>query len=106
MATLVNGRYPDAEVIVTFGDGWSYSKTKMEQFRAAGGFEKLKEPQTQKEKPTGTVVPKKEDVKKLMSEMEISKSLAESALVAVNGDLKAAFEWLIYGPASETTTSS
>ncbi|KAG8835286.1 hypothetical protein FRC17_004330 [Serendipita sp. 399] len=66
MATLVNGRYPDAEVIVTFGDGWSYSKTKMEQFRAAGGFEKLKEPQIQKEKSTNIVVPKKEDVKKLV----------------------------------------
>lgn len=33
-----------------------------------------------------------------MAEMEIPKPLAEKALVAGNGDLKAAYEWLIYGP--------
>ncbi|CAG7845933.1 SubName: Full=Uncharacterized protein {ECO:0000313/EMBL:CCA77991.1} [Serendipita indica DSM 11827] len=96
MATVVNGRFPEAEVIVTFGDGWSYSKTKMELFRAAGGFDKLKENQPAKA-AAPSVVPKKEDVKKLMAEMEIPKSLAESTLVAANGDLKRAYELLIYG---------
>jgi hypothetical protein len=36
-----------------------------------------------------------------MAEMEIPKSTAEKALIAAKGDLKAAFEWLIYGPPSE-----
>lgn len=100
-STIVNGRYADAEVIVTFGDGWSYSKTKMEEFRSSGGFEKLKEAQGSKDKTADTFVAKKEDVKTLMTEMEIPKSTAEKALAAAKGDLKGAFEWLIYGPGSE-----
>ncbi|PVG02759.1 hypothetical protein CPB86DRAFT_780176 [Serendipita vermifera] len=97
MATLVNGRYPDAEVIVTFGDGWSYSKTKMDEFRVTDGFKKIAEAaQPEKETPS-TVAIKKEDVKLLMTELEIPKSVAEKVLRAANGDVKAAFERLIYG---------
>jgi hypothetical protein len=36
-----------------------------------------------------------------MVEMEIPKPTAEKALIAAKGDLKGAFEWLIYGPQSE-----
>jgi hypothetical protein len=32
-----------------------------------------------------------------MAEMEVPKSVAEKALVAANGDLKVAYERLIYG---------
>lgn len=32
-----------------------------------------------------------------MAEMEVPKSVAEKALVEANGDLKAAYEQLIYG---------
>jgi hypothetical protein len=39
----------------------------MEEFRSSGGFEKIKEAQPAKESTTSTIVPKKEDVKALVS---------------------------------------
>jgi len=100
MTTTVNGRYADAEVIVTFSDGWSYSKTRMAKFQEDGGLSSvppLSKPPREKE----VVVPKKEDVQLIMTEFEVSKPVAEKALVQAKGNLKKALEILIGVPQKE-----
>jgi len=98
----VNGRYPDAEVIVTFADGWSYSKTRMAKFQADGGLSSVP-PLPKPPKDMDVVVPQKEDVQLIMSEFEVSKPIAEKALVQAQGDLKKALEILIGVPQKEQT---
>jgi len=77
-------------VIANFADGLSYSKTKLEELFRAGFFEpKFK-------KKAAVPSQKKEDVEFLMKEFEVSKAVAEKALIQNEGDLDRAVNFMIY----------
>ncbi|KAG5644242.1 hypothetical protein DXG03_008837 [Asterophora parasitica] len=83
-----NGR-PEAEVIMNFNDGFSYSKGKMEEaFRPGGILEKV--PQAVGAKPVkdaAVAALKKDDIDLVVREFEIPRAQAEKALVENGGDL-------------------
>ncbi|OCH93840.1 hypothetical protein OBBRIDRAFT_724013 [Obba rivulosa] len=83
-----NGR-PEAEVIVNFADGYSYSKGKMEEAFRSGLMDKP----SVKAKETHAL--KREDVDILVNELEIPRAQAEKMLAATKGDVaKALEEWI------------
>ncbi|KAK7040826.1 hypothetical protein VNI00_009422 [Paramarasmius palmivorus] len=88
-----NGR-PEPEVIMNFGDGFSYVKGKLDEAYIAVVTEKEKEKKP-KEVITGL---KKEDVDLLMNEFEISRPQAEKALAANDKDVTKTIHALIKPP--------
>lgn len=84
-----NGR-PEAEVIVNFADGYSYSKGKMEEAFRSGLMDKPS-PKAGKEAHAF----KREDVDLLVHELEIPRAQAEKMLAANKGDVAKTLEdWL------------
>ncbi|KAF8499945.1 hypothetical protein JB92DRAFT_2743220 [Gautieria morchelliformis] len=88
--TRPNGR-PEPEVIMNFGDGFAYSKQRMDDaFRNSGIFDKPPP------KPAKEVHPvKKDDVDLIVNELEIPRQQAERALVAAKGDTLKALQALV-----------
>ncbi|GJJ12343.1 hypothetical protein Clacol_006584 [Clathrus columnatus] len=84
-----NGR-TEPEVVINFGDGYSYSKQRMEEAFRSSLFDK---PPAKTPKEIHNC--KKEDVDFIVSELEIPRLQAERALVAANGDLIKALQALI-----------
>lgn len=80
---------PPPEVIASFADGLSYSKTKLEELYRAGFFDPKP-----KKKPVAHPH-KKEDVEFLMREFELSKVAAEKALLQNDGDLDRSVNYLM-----------
>ncbi|KAH7107594.1 hypothetical protein BKA62DRAFT_683871 [Auriculariales sp. MPI-PUGE-AT-0066] len=80
------------EVIVTFQDGQSYSKTRLDELARGGFFEKT----TVKPAPKPSV--KKEDVDVIVRELEITRAEAEKVLQQHNGDLAGALRTLVCAP--------
>jgi NACalpha-BTF3-like transcription factor len=90
-----NGR-PEPEVIVSFADGFSYSKGKLEDaFRSGGILEKAPA-----KPPKETLGGKREDVDIIVNEFEITRPQAEKVLAAHGGDVSAALRALITPPSS------
>ncbi|KAJ7073914.1 hypothetical protein C8F01DRAFT_1098674 [Mycena amicta] len=96
--SVANGR-PEPEVIVNFGDGFSYSKQVMsEAFRTGGLLDRpaaavlhAHPPLTKAQKECV----KKEDVDVLVSEFEIPKVQAERVLADHKGNLQDALRALV-----------
>ncbi|KAH8800590.1 hypothetical protein DL96DRAFT_1719660 [Flagelloscypha sp. PMI_526] len=78
-----NGR-PEPEIIVNFADGFSYNKTRLEEFFRSGFLDKAYVKPSQGALPSGI---KKEDIEVLMNEFDLPKPKAEKALTDAGGDL-------------------
>jgi len=90
-----NGRL-EPEVIVNYGDGFAYSKYKLEAaFRTGGILDKspVKPPPLSAGK--GDLAVKKEDVDIIVHEFEIPRIQAEKVLVEHGGDLEKALRALV-----------
>ncbi|KAF8517513.1 hypothetical protein BU17DRAFT_49671 [Hysterangium stoloniferum] len=85
----INDR-PGPEVIVNFGDGFAYSKQRMDEAFRSGLFDK-----PPSKAPKEVHAAKKEDVELIMNEFEISRLQAERALAAANGDVVKALKDLV-----------
>ncbi|KAI0034057.1 hypothetical protein K488DRAFT_84392 [Vararia minispora EC-137] len=81
--------YPEAEVIVGFADGLSYSKAKLEEALRIV----LDRPAAAKAKASAF---KKEDVDLLVNELDISRGQAEKALAEHDGDVQKALHSLVF----------
>ncbi|CAE6447505.1 unnamed protein product [Rhizoctonia solani] len=73
---------PEAEVIINFQDGFSYSKGRMDAALTSGVLEKSAE-----KKATEYTGLNKADVKLIQTEMEITEVQAKKALSDNNGDV-------------------
>ncbi|KDQ10556.1 hypothetical protein BOTBODRAFT_178036 [Botryobasidium botryosum FD-172 SS1] len=91
--TVARNGLPEAEVILNFADGFSYSKNRLDDAVADGIFEK---PAAIKDKES--IKPKEADVDLIVSELEISRFKAEKALIASEGDLVGALKSLCSPP--------
>jgi len=80
---------PEPEVIASFADGHSYSKSKMEEIFRSGALDKLPS------KPKEISHAKREDVDLIVHELEIPRAEAERALTEANGDISKALSRLI-----------
>jgi len=100
-----NGRL-EPEVIVNYGDGFGYSKYKLEEaFRTGGLLDKPTAPKPQplsagKGDPLLPTV-KKEDIDIIVHEFEIPRIQAEKVLVENGADLEKALMALVALPQSE-----
>ncbi|KAF8237698.1 hypothetical protein L208DRAFT_1355988 [Tricholoma matsutake] len=81
----MNGR-PEPEVIMNYGDGFSYSKGKMEEAYRAGGI--LEKPPTKATKDPSASTLKREDIDLIVHEFEIPRVQAEKALAEQAADLR------------------
>ncbi|CAE6437058.1 unnamed protein product [Rhizoctonia solani] len=73
---------PEAEVIINFQDGYSYSRGRMDAALASGVLEKSAE-----KKATEYTGLNKADIKLVQTEMEITEGQAKKALSENNGDV-------------------
>ncbi|KAG8717084.1 hypothetical protein FRC08_008213 [Ceratobasidium sp. 394] len=73
---------PEAEVIINFQDGYSYSKGRMDAALSSGIFDKIPE----KKAPEYPGL-NKADVKLIQTEMEITEVQAKKALSENGGDV-------------------
>ncbi|QRV73114.1 hypothetical protein RhiJN_01128 [Ceratobasidium sp. AG-Ba] len=73
---------PEAEVIINFQDGYSYSKGKMDAALTSGIFEKVAE-----KKPVDYPGLNKADVKLIQTEMEVTEIQAKKILSENGGDV-------------------
>lgn len=91
MSSAANGRGGQPEVIVSFVDGQSYSRTRLDEAFRAGFFDRPAPSKAAKE----TVNAKKEDVECIVRELELTKPEAERVLTEHGGDLQAALRTLV-----------
>ncbi|KAH7343300.1 hypothetical protein B0J17DRAFT_641840 [Rhizoctonia solani] len=73
---------PEAEVIINFQDGYSYSKGRMDAALTSGVMEKSAE-----KKATEYVGLNKADIKLVQTEIEVTGAQAKKALSENNGDV-------------------
>jgi len=102
-----NGRL-EPEVIVNYGDGFAYSKYKMEEAFRTGGF--LDKPATKASAAAAAAAvasgkgdsslppPKREDIDVIVHEFEIPRIQAEKVLVENGADLGKALRALVAPP--------
>jgi len=98
-----NGRL-EAEVIMSYADGYAYSKHKMEEaFRPGGFLDKppAKSPYALSKDPT-LHPPKREDVDIIVHEFEIPRVQAEKVLSENGGDLTKALTALVTPPSNKS----
>ncbi|CAA7270970.1 unnamed protein product [Cyclocybe aegerita] len=97
-----NGR-SEPEVIVNYGDGFAYSKHKMEEaFRPGGFLEKPPAKPAAIKDPSAPVL-KREDVDLIVREFEIPRANAEKVLSENGGDITKALRALAAAPSNKSS---